>query len=121
MLLPIINESMYNKANAKQIKEYELGDELTNGRGPYIAIRHDGDIVISCYKDSRLSNMGNTVKISVRTNSDEIPRVWTMNPLFNDSLRDDEEIMALFEYVIRSVSRMSPKRVNQWCRSEGFN
>lgn len=112
---------MYKKANKEQIKDYELGDKLDNGHGPYIAIRHDGDIVVSCYKDSRLSNMGNTVKVEVTTDPDEAPRVWTMNPLFNDSLRDDEEIMALFEYVIRSISRMNPKRVNQWCRSEGFN
>ena len=121
MLLPILDESMYNKANAKQIKDYELGDKLSNGHGPYIAIRHDGDIVISCYKDSRLSNMGNTVKVSVKSYSDEEPRIWTMNPLFNDALRDDEEIMALFEYVIRSISRMNPEKVNDWCRAEGFN
>ena len=115
MLLPILNESMYNKANAKQIKDYELGDKLSNGHGPYIAIRHDGDVIISCYKDPKLSNMGNTVKVSVKSDPDEEPRIWTMNPLF------DEEIIALFEYVIRSISRMNPKKVNDWCRSEGFN
>lgn len=121
MNLPIFNEALYDKAKPSEIKEYELGDKLDNGNGPYITIRQNGDIIISCYKDPRLSAMGNTVKVSVRTKGDESPRIWTMNPLFNDALRDDEEILALYEYVIRSISKMKPDRANRWLRSEGFN
>ena len=121
MELPIIREAMYQKASIREIRDNDLGDELESGKGPYIALRHDGDIIVSCYRDTRLGAMGNTVRVKVDTKDPKTSREWTMTPLFNDDLRDDEEIIALFEYVIRSINRMSPEKVNDWCRSEGFN